>query len=83
MYSYLSEQGFNVHEKQLLIGQKNVRLSNLFLDLQKISSLLPDEKCCLKFVFVTHYVYKCISTKHLGKNLIWQNISPDKIIRWR
>ena len=22
----------------------------------------------------TQYVYKCISTKHLGKNLIWQNI---------
>ena len=50
-----------------------------FRHFQKISSLLSDERFCPKFVFVTHYVYKCISTKHLGKNLICQNISTDKI----
>ena len=39
---------------------------------------MSDEKFCPKFVFVTHYVYKRISIKHLGKNLIWQNISSEK-----
>ena len=54
-----------------LIGQKNVglifRRTKLFVrqnlrHFQKISSLLSDAKFCPKFVFVTHYVYKCIST---------------------
>ena len=32
-------------------------------------------------IFITSKKFKCISTKHLGKNLIWQYISSDKIIR--
>ena len=31
------------------------------------------------FVLHISYVYKCISTKHLGKYLIWRNILPEKI----
>ena len=79
---------FNADGRYYLIGQKNVglifRLTKLFVGqnfrhLQRILSLLSNERFSTKFVFVTHYVYKCISIKHLGKNLIRQNISSDKI----
>ena len=57
-----------------LIGQKNVglifRLTKLFVR-DKIFVTIVHESFFPKFVFVTHYVYKCLGIKHLGKNLIY------------
>ena len=48
-----------------LIFRRTDYLSNkVFVTFKKSSHF------CLTFVFVTHYVYKCISTKHLDKSWI-------------
>ena len=63
--------------KTTLSGKK---MSDLFFRRTIFSS--PPKKFRIRRIrrlFATHYVYKCISTKYLGKKLICKNISSDKI----